>query len=277
MLKLTLKKEIVYKLFMFVAFGIFAMVMYQGHIQKGGIYSILLIISFLLMAFQIASIFYVIFTKREWELTINDKTLTLKIFDNKKVHKEQTVNLEDIEDTQTEINYLTGNIYSNFTITFTLKNNKEMTITDGMLFDLGLEKAEEICRFLLKHNLGHKQDVRFSKLVNELNIDTTKDQKFSKNEKESRIVGVISKNKKEFLALRLQLEHLYPQYNIPEKNSNNEYLIKPANSDSFIYLRSNAIGYMVEFYKVDKKVDLKMLNEFKGATLKNKLANITKG
>lgn len=277
MLKLTLKKEIVYKLFMFVAFGIFAMVMYQGHIQKGGIYSILLIISFLLMAFQIASIFYVIFTKREWELTINDKTLTLKIFDNKKVHKEQTVNLEDIEDTQTEINYLTGNIYSNFTITFTLKNNKEMTITDGMLFDLGLEKAEEICRFLLKHNLGHKQDVRFSKLVNELNIDTTKDQKFSKNEKESRILGVISKNKKEFLALRLQLEHLYPQYNIPEKNSNNEYLIKPANSDSFIYLRSNAIGYMVEFYKVDKKIDLKMLNEFKGATLKNKLANITKG
>lgn len=276
MLKIDLKKEIVYKLFMLLAFFIFAMVMYQGHIQKGGIYTILLAVSGLLMAFQIASIFYVLITKRRWELTINEKNITLKVFDNKRLYKTQEINIDEIKDVKTEINYLTGNVYSNFNITFTLKDDKQIVFTDGLLFDLGLEKAEDICRFLLGHNLGDKTDVSFSKLVRELNIDTTKEQKFIKNEENKRINGFISKNKKEFLALRLQIENYYPEYNVPKSNTNNDYLIKPANSDSYIHLRSNAIGYMVEFYKVDKKIELKMLKEFKGATLKNKLANITK-
>ncbi len=258
-----LEKGLVYKLFMLLAFSLFSLVMYQGYINQSGIYTILFFISIILIAFQIASIFYTVFVKRTVELTIDNKKIKWKIYDNKKLHKQETINLNQIKEVKTEINYLTGNIYSNFNVTFVL-NNKELILTDGLLYDFGLKKAEEVCKFLLENNLGHKQDIKFSKLVKELNIDLTKNQIFSKKEVKSSYVGVISKNKKEFLSLRLQLETLYKDYKIVEKNANNEYLVKNNNiKDSFIYLRSNAIGYFIEFYNVSKKKELKTLKQMR--------------
>jgi len=277
MLNITYKKEIIYKLYMLVAFAIFALVMYQGYIQKGGVYTLLMFLAFFLMAFQIASIFYVLLVQRRLELKVENDILSWTVYDNKKVYKTNSINIKDIKDTKTEINYLTGNIYSNFTATFTLNDDKKIVLTDGLLYDFGLEKSEEIATFLLKYNLGHKDDIKFIKLIDELNIDIAKEQKFIKKDEKSYIIGVISKNKKEFLALRLQIESLYKDYNDVQKNTNNEFMVKNTQlKDSFIALRSNPIGYMVEFYNVNKKPELKMLKEFKGVTIKNKLANIVK-
>lgn len=79
---------------------------------------------------------------------------------------------------------------------------------------------------------------------------------------DSHYYGFISKNKKEFLSLRLQIEALYTDYKLIEKNGNNEYLIKNGDSkDSFIYLKSNVFGIFVEFYKVGIKGELKTLKE----------------
>lgn len=275
MLNITYKKEIIHKLYMLIAFVMFALIMYQGHIQKGGIYSILMFVSLFLMAFQIASILYVFFIKRRLELSIDKEYISWNIYDNKKIYKQQKIKLEDIKETKTEINYLTGNIYSNFTITFTLKDDSILTFTDGILYDIGIEKAHEIARYLLEHNLGEQKDIEFANIVKQLNLDIKKEQKFTKNMPNSTIIGVISNNKKEFLALRLQIEAVYKGYNDIKKNSTNEYLVEnPEIKNSYIYLKSNAIGYMVEFYNVNKKPELKMLKEFKGATIKNKLANI---
>jgi len=64
------------------------------------------------------------------------------------------------------------------------------------------------------------------------------------------------------LSLRLQIESLYKDYKIVEKNANNEYLIKrETHKNSFIYLRSNPFGHFVEFHNVKMKQDLKMLKE----------------
>ncbi|AXX91431.1 hypothetical protein CPU12_02895 [Malaciobacter molluscorum LMG 25693] len=275
MLNIVYKKQVINKLFMLTAFCIFSLVMYQGHIQKGGIYSILMYLTFLLIAFQIASIFYVIFVKRRLELNIDEKIFSWKVFDNKRVSKEININLEDIKQTKTEINYLTGNIYSNFTITFILNNDAIIELTDGILYDIGLEKAEDISTYLLNHNLGNTTDIEFANLIKELNIDITKEQKFTTKDKKTYILGVISKNKKEFLALRLQIEANYLQYNSIKRNNNNEYLVENPNiKDSYIHLKANPIGYMIKFQNIDKKPDFKMLKEFKGATIKNKLTNI---
>ncbi|AXH08830.1 hypothetical protein CP960_00955 [Malaciobacter halophilus] len=278
MLNITYKKEIIYKLYMLVAFAMFALVMYQGYLQKGGVYTLLLFLAFFLMAFQVASIIYVLLVKRTLELKVENNTLSWTIFDNKRVYKKNSINIDDIKQTTTEINYLTGNIYSSFTATFILKDDTKVELTDGILYDFGLEKSEEIATFLLKHNLGDEADIRFSNLVEQLNIDIKKEQKFTKKDGKSYVIGVISKNKKEFLALRLQVESLFSDYNDVQKNTNNQYLVKNPNlKDSYISIRSNPIGYMVEFYNVNKKCELKMLKEFKGATIKNKLANIVKG
>lgn len=198
MLNIVYKKQVINKLFMLTAFCIFSLVMYQGHIQKGGIYSILMYLTFLLIAFQIASIFYVIFVKRRLELNIDEKIFSWKVFDNKRVSKEININLEDIKQTKTEINYLTGNIYSNFTITFILNNDAIIELTDGILYDIGLEKAEDISTYLLNHNLGNTTDIEFANLIKELNIDITKEQKFTTKDKKTYILGVISKIKKNF-------------------------------------------------------------------------------
>lgn len=257
-----LEKGIVYKLFMLIAFSIFSLVMYQGHITKGGIYTILFLASVALIAFQIASIFYVLFIKRSISIEITDDEISWKFFDNKKIYKEDRLALNDIKDIKTEINYLTGNIYSNFTITFILKDDTEKTLTDGLLYDFGLKKSEEVCRFLLEHNLGEEQDIKFSKLIKEENIDLLKEQIFTKKSSKSYYVGVISNNKKEFLSLRLQIESLYKEYKLVEKNANNEYLVKSDSiKDSFIYLRSNALGIFVEFYNVSRKEELKTLKQ----------------
>ncbi|RXJ86262.1 hypothetical protein [Arcobacter sp. CECT 8985] len=278
MLNITLKKQIINKIFMLVAFSIFALVMYQGYIKEGGVYTILLILSFFLIAFQVASILYVICIKRTLELKIDENIISWVIFDNKKVHKDIKIKLDEIKQTKTEINYLTGNIYSNFTITFTLKDNSTVELTDGLLYDIGLEKAEEISTYMLNHNLGDEIDVEFANLIKKLNIDVKKEQKFNKKDENYYILGIISKNRKEFLALRLQIEAIYSQYTNVKKNTNNEYLVENSeNKDSYIHLKANPIGYMIKFYKVDKKPDFKMLNEFKGITIKNKLANIIKG
>ncbi len=277
MLNITYKKEIIHKLYMLIAFIMFALVMYQGHIQKGGIYSILMFISLFLMAFQIACILYVLFIKRKAEISIDENYISWSIYDNNKIYKQQKIKLDEIKETKTEINYLTGNIYSNFTITFTLKDNSIITFTDGILYDIGIEKAHEIARYLLEHNLGEPKDIEFANLVKQLNIDIKKEQKFTKKMQNSYIVGVISNNKKEFLALRLQIEAVYKGYNDIKKNSVNEYLVENLEvKNSYIHLKSNAIVYMVEFYNVNKKPELKMLKEFKGATIKNKLANIVR-
>jgi len=257
-----LEKGFGYKLFMLLAFSIFASVMYQGHISKQGIYSILFFASCILVSYQIASIVYVIFVKRVIEITIDENEISWEISDNRKLHKEQKIKLDQIKDVKTEVNYLTGNIYSTFSVIFTLRNDEEVILTDGLLYDFGLKKAEDVCRFLLDNNLGHEQDIKFSKLVKELNIDLSVEQKFTKKDLKSYFIGVISKNKKEFLSLRLQIEALYTDYKKVEKNANNEFLVKSDEiKESFIYLRSNAIGYIVEFHNVKRKEELKTLKE----------------
>lgn len=257
-----LEKGFGYKLFMLLAFSLFALVMYQGHLKGGGIYTILFFGAVALCAFQIASVFYVSFIKRKIELTINENEISWKIFDNSKLYKENNVKRDEIKDVKTEINYLTGNVYSNFTVTFILKDEKEVILTDGLIYDFGLKKAEEVCKFLLDENLGDEQDIKFSKLIKELDIDLSKEQIFNKKNGKSYYVGVISKNKREFLSLRLQIEKLYTDYTVTDKNANNEYKIKSDNiKDSFIYLRSNAIGYFVEFYNVSRKEELKTLKQ----------------
>lgn len=87
MLNITYKKEIIYKLYMLVAFAMFALVMYQGYLQKGGVYTLLLFLAFFLMAFQVASIIYVLLVKRTLELKVENNTLSWTIFDNKRVYK----------------------------------------------------------------------------------------------------------------------------------------------------------------------------------------------
>ncbi len=277
MLKITYKKEIIYKLYMLIAFAMFTLVMYQGHIQKNGIYSILMFISLFLIAFQITSILYVLFIKRRAEIFIDENYISWIIYDNSKIYKQNKIKLKDIKNTKTEINYLTGNIYSNFTISFTLKDNSIITFTDGILYDIGIEKAHEIARYLLENNLGESKDIEFMSIVKQLNIEIKKEQKFTKKMPHSTIIGIISNNKKEFLALRLQIEAIYKEYNNIKINCANEYLVEnPKIKNSYIHLKSNAIGYMIEFYNINKKPEIKMLKEFKGATIKNKLANIVR-
>lgn len=257
-----LESGFIYKLFMLIAFSIFSLVMYQGYISKGGIYTILFFITLILIAFQIASIFYVIFIKREIIIKIENNKISWKFLDNKKIFKEKELSINKIKDIKTEINYLTGNIYSNFTITFILKDDTQVTLTDGLLYDFGLKKAEDVCRFLLDNELAESQDIKFSKFVKEKNIDLSKEQVFTKKDGKSYYVGVISKNKKEFLSLRLQIESLYKDYKLVEKNTNNKYLIKSDTiKDSFIYLKSNVLGHFVEFYNVSKKEELKSLKQ----------------
>lgn len=258
----VLQKAYSYKLFMLLAFTLFSSVMYQGHLSQGGIYSILFFASVLLIAFQIASIFYVTFIKRTLELSIDEESISWKFFENKKISKEQMILREDIKDLKTEVNYLTGNFYSSFTITFILNDDKEIVLSDGILYDFGLKRAEDICRFLLDNNLGDEQDIKFAKFIKESQIDLNKEQLFTKKAGKSYFTGVISKHKKEFLSLRMQIEALYKDYKIIEKNANNEYLIKSENiKDSYIHLRSNAFGYFVELYNVSRKEDLKTLKQ----------------
>lgn len=257
-----LNKGFGYKLFMLIAFSLFALVMYQGHIKNGGIYSILFFIALALCSFQIVSSIYVLFVRRSFEINIDENKISWKVFDNKRVIKENFVNKDEINEVKTEINYLTGNIYSNFTVTFILKNETEIILTDGMLYDFGLKKAEDLCRFLLDNELGNKQDIKFAKLIKQLNINLEEEQKFTKKDGKSYYTGIISKNKKEFLSLRLQIESLYSDYKTVKKNANNEYLVEADTiKDSFIYLRSNAIGLFVEFYNVSTKQELKTLKE----------------
>ncbi len=257
-----LEKGLGSKLFMLLAFSIFASVMYQGHTSGENIYSILFIGALLLAAFQIASVFYVLFIKRTLELTINEESISWKFFDNKKQFKQQSINLNEIKEVRTEINYLTGNVYSTFQVTFILKDENELILTDGLLYDFGLKKAEEICRFLLNNNLGDEQDIKFANFVKDLDIDYNKEQIFSKKDSKSNIVGIISKNKKEFLSLRLQIETIYPKYNNVKKNSNNEFMVTCDDfKNSYIYLRSNALGYIIEFNNIKQKQKIKMLKE----------------
>lgn len=258
----VLEKGFIYKLFMLTAFALFALVMYQGHLKGEMIYTILFIGSVALCSFQIASFFYVLLIKRTLHFIITDKEVCWEFFDNKKLQKKICVHREEIDEVKTEVNYLTGNIYSKFILTFILKDGSEIELTDGMVYDLGLKKAEQLCRYLLKNNLGDPQDIKFAKLIETLNIDTFKEQKFSKSDEDSYYLGIISKNKKEFLSLRLQIESLYDDYKIVEKNANNEFLVRNEKiKNSYIFLRSNAFGYLVEFYKVKRKKELKMLKE----------------
>lgn len=260
--RFILNKAYSYKLFMLIAFFLFSSVMYQGHIQVGEIYSILFFISLALCAFQIASIIYVTFIKRAVEIKISNDTISWEFSDNNKVHKKQIIKVTDIENIKTEINYLFGNVYSSFQVIFQLKDKSEKILTDGITYDFGLKKAEEVCKFLLDNNLGDKQDIKFSRLIKELNIDTSKNQKFTKKENEHYYTGIISDNKKEFLSLRIQIETLYDKYKIVEKNINNEYLVKSEeNKDSYIHLKSNVLGLFIEFYKVKRKEELKTLEE----------------
>lgn len=262
MQRFILEKAFVYKLFMLTAFVMFTLVMYQGYLKDIKIYAILYYIGIALCAFQIASFFYVLFIKREVELSVDEESISWKTYDNKKQVKEEKVNLSDIEEVKTEVSFLTGAIYSSFTLTLVLKDKKEISLTDGLLYDFGLKQAEELCRYLLNHNLGHTQDIKFSKLIKSSNIDISEEQIFFKKDKESYYTGVISKNKKEFLSLRLQIDALYDDYKIVENNTSNEYFIRNnEKKESFIRLRSNAIGYFVEFYKVSRKEDLKSLKQ----------------
>lgn len=261
--KLTLDKAYSYKLFMLIAFSLFALVMYQGHIQQGGIYSILFFAALGLCAFQIASTIYVTFIKRTIKINIDDKFISWHFSDNNKNNKEVKIKLEDIKDIKTEINYLLGNFYSSFQVTFLLKDDSEVVLTDGITYDFGLKKSEEVCKFLLDNDLGEQQDIKFAQLIKELNIDTSKtNQKFTKKAGSSYYVGIISDNKKEFLSLRIQIETLYDDYKKVEKNVNNEYLVSSDTiKDSHIHLKSNAIGLFVEFYNVSRKQELKTLKE----------------
>ena len=97
MQKYILEKAFGYKLFMLLSFSIFALVMYQGHISSGGIYSILFFGTLALCAFQISSFFYVIFIKRTVEIYINEEEVYWKIYDNKKLTKERHISLSDIK------------------------------------------------------------------------------------------------------------------------------------------------------------------------------------
>lgn len=261
--EITLDKAYSYKLFMLVAFSLFASVMYQGHIQQGGIYSILFFIALALCAFQIAATIYVTFVKRKIEINIDEESISWVFSDNNKKNKETKLSLKDIKDIKTEINYLVGNFYSSFQVTFLLNDDSEVVLTDGTIYDFGLKKAEEVCRLLLDNNLGEEQDIKFAKLIKELDIDTSKNnQKFTKKSGSSYYVGIISDNKKEFLSLRIQIETLYDEYKKVEKNSNNEYLVASDSiKDSHIHLKSNAIGLFVEFYNVSRKQELKTLKE----------------
>lgn len=257
-----LEKGYIYKLFMFLVLGLFALVMYQGHIKATGIYSILFYGAIILCAFQVVSLLYVLIVKRVVELSVNEELVSWKFFDNKKLTKEQSIQREEIKEVKTEINYLTGNIYSSFSVTFILKDNSQIVLNDGLIYDFGLKKAEDLCRFLLDNDLGDKQDIKFAKLVKELELNINKEQIFTKKDGKSYYVGVISKHKKEFLSLRLQIEKLYEDYKIIEKNANNEYLVKSdILKDSSIYLRSNAIGYFIEFVNVTRKEELKTLKQ----------------
>ncbi len=193
-----LEKGFGYKLFMLLAFSIFSSVMYQGHISSGGIYTILFFASLALCAFQIASIFYVLLVKRNIELYIEEELISWKIYDNNKLIKENSVQREEIKEVNTEVNYLTGNIYSSFQVVFKMKNEEEIILTDGLFYDFGLKKAEDVCRFLLNNNLGDEQDIKFAKLTKELNINLSEEQIFTKKDNKSFFVGVISKNKKSF-------------------------------------------------------------------------------
>lgn len=262
-LKLTLDKAYSYKLFMLVAFSLFASVMYQGHIQQGGIYSILFFAALALCAFQIASTVYVTFIKRTIDINIDDTFISWYFSDNNKNNKEVKIKLKDIKDIKTEINYLLGNFYSSFQVTFLLKDDSEIVLTDGITYDFGLKKSEEVCKFLLDNDLGEQQDIKFAQLIKELNIDTSKiNQKFTKKAGSSYYVGIISDNRKEFLSLRIQIETLYDDYKKVEKNANNEYLVASDTiKDSHIHLKSNAIGLFVEFYNVSRKQELKTLKE----------------
>lgn len=257
-----LDKGLGYKLFMLLAFTLFASVMYQGHLLSGKIYSILFFSTLALCAFQIASIFYVLLVRRKFEILINEENVSWKIYDNKKLYKDTSIKKSDVKEVTTEVNYLTGNFYSSFQVIFTMHNEEEIILTDGLFYDFGLKKAEEVCRLLLANDLGDEQDIKFSKLVRDLNIDLKKEQIFTKKDGKSFFVGVISNNKKEFLGLRLQIESLYPEYKDIQKNANNEFLVNSATiKDSSIFLRSNAIGYIVEFYNVTRKEDLKTLKQ----------------
>ncbi|WP_417328054.1 hypothetical protein [Halarcobacter sp.] len=262
-LKLTLDKAYSYKLFMLVAFSLFASVMYQGHIQQGGIYSILFFAALALCSFQIASTVYVTFIKRTIDINIDDTFISWYFSDNNKNNKEVKIKLEDIKDIKTEINYLLGNFYSSFQVTFLLNDDSEIVLTDGITYDFGLKKSEEVCKFLLDNDLGEQQDIKFAQLIKELNIDTSKtNQKFTKKAGSSYYVGIISDNRKEFLSLRIQIETLYDDYKKVEKNVNNEYLVASDTiKDSHIHLKSNAIGLFVEFYNVSRKQELKTLKE----------------
>ena len=251
-----------YKLFMLLSFSIFSSVMYQGHISAGGIYSILFFVILAICAFHIASIIYVLLVKRNIEIYIDEENISWKIYDNNKLYKENSIKIKNIKKVTTEVNYLTGNFYSTFQVIFKMNNEDEVILTDGLLYDFGLKKAEDVCKLLLNNNLGDEQDIKFAKLTKELNINLSEEQIFTKKDAKSFFVGVISKNKKEFLGLRLQIENLYPEYKDIQKNANNEFLVKSATiKDSYIFLRSNAIGYIIEFYNVSRKEDLKTLKQ----------------
>ncbi len=254
-----LNKAITTKLFMLLAFSIFALVMYQGYLTNETIYVILFYGSLILCAFQIASIFYVSFIKKSINVTIDGKNFIWEVYENSKKTNETVIALETIKELNMQINYLTGNIYSSLSLTIDLKDGNIVELTDGLLYDFGLKMAEELSIFLLENNLGHPQDIKFLNFVKQLNIDLSKEQIFNKKQGDDYLVGVISKNKKEFLALRLQIETLYDFKNI-EKNANNEYLVKN-DKDGFIYLRSNAIGYFIQFHKVKQKEELKTLKQ----------------
>ncbi len=147
--------------------------------------------------------------KRTLHFNINDKEVSWEFFDNKRLLKRVNIDKSSIKEVKSEVNYLTGNIYSRFTVTFILEDDSQIELTDGFLYSFGLKKAENISRYMLKNGLGNPQDIKFSKLIEELNIDIFQQQKFTKEEKDSYYMGVISKNKKEFLSLRLQIESLY--------------------------------------------------------------------
>ncbi len=93
------------------------------------------------MLFKSLLFFYVSFIKRKIEIKIENNKISWKFFDNKRVFKEEELDLDKIKDIKTEVNYLTGNIYSNFTITFILKDSSQVVLTDGLLYDFGLKKS----------------------------------------------------------------------------------------------------------------------------------------
>jgi len=161
--KYILDKGFGYKTFMFIAFSLFALVMYQGHIQNGGVYSILFFGGLALCAFQVASLVYVLLVKRSVKISIDKNLITWKSYDNKKLHNEQSIKRDEIKEVKTEVNYLTGNVYSNFAITFTLKDNTEIVLSDGLIYDFGLKKAEDA---------GYDKEILNKVIDDMLNTDT---------------------------------------------------------------------------------------------------------